>query len=387
MSDSPGIGSRSSTNTADTAGNIAKPSPQRPSNSTWASDLNANLQKDQQRSASPIRMNRNNNNNKNNNSSPISTPVGSHSSSRLANKRASIDALKAASNQLSRSITSSSPIANGMASINAAGAGPTTDSASILSSSLSSTATSFRRKSNATIAAGGTSNLSSSLSRSIPKNMQPIAEFQKRPLSSNSNNGSYLGRSMSPGRSLINGAVMGSSMNRPESPIDSLSEAEVARIVSEHLVSPTDSQDLGGEASQDAISAVNPQDIGSVSHTLLGGAVTREIYQWKEKRLNNTHQHRRRNSEPDLTVNRRSPELIRASDLREPGMFRRHFVTRKAEQEGRAPNIFTRNFIDFLALYGFYGGDVYPEDEDDEDESSVAESGRDEEAPDESTPL
>jgi proton-coupled amino acid transporter len=75
-------------------------------------------------------------------------------------------------------------------------------------------------------------------------------------------------------------------------------------------------------------------------------------------------------------------------------MFRRHFVSRKAEQEGRSPNIFTRNFIDFLALYGFYGGDVYPEDEDEDEDgeylpgqgpSGIA--GGDEEAPDETTPL
>ncbi|KAI9094428.1 transmembrane amino acid transporter protein-domain-containing protein [Phlyctochytrium arcticum] len=93
------------------------------------------------------------------------------------------------------------------------------------------------------------------------------------------------------------------------------------------------------------------------------GDATRDIYQWHEK--HGGPNHRRRNSEPDIRP-AHGPidgDIPRASDLREPGVFRRHFVQRQAEQEGKSfSNAITRNFLDFLALYGFYGGDVYPED-------------------------
>ncbi|KAI8853804.1 transmembrane amino acid transporter protein-domain-containing protein [Chytridium lagenaria] len=52
-------------------------------------------------------------------------------------------------------------------------------------------------------------------------------------------------------------------------------------------------------------------------------------------------------------------------------MFRRHFVSSRAELEGRQANIFTRNFIDFLLIYGFYGGDVVPDEDDDKDDSDL----------------
>jgi solute carrier family 36 (proton-coupled amino acid transporter) len=57
-----------------------------------------------------------------------------------------------------------------------------------------------------------------------------------------------------------------------------------------------------------------------------------------------------------------------ASDLREPGAFRRHFLHSKAKKEGRVANLLTRNFIDFLALYGLYGGDVVPSDDEGDDD-------------------
>ncbi|KAI8913262.1 transmembrane amino acid transporter protein-domain-containing protein [Gorgonomyces haynaldii] len=116
-------------------------------------------------------------------------------------------------------------------------------------------------------------------------------------------------------------------------------------IISEHLVNQE-----------------NNQDIGSVSHSLLGGAVTRDIYKWNEERQQNRP---RRNSEPELAIDPTAPH---ASDLREPGMFRRHFIANQAQMEGRPePNFVTRNFLDFLVLFGFFGGDVYPSDIEDEE--------------------
>jgi proton-coupled amino acid transporter len=63
-----------------------------------------------------------------------------------------------------------------------------------------------------------------------------------------------------------------------------------------------------------------------------------------------------------------SPVAPTASALQQPGAFRRQFITNKAKKEGkRPPNFLTSNFIDFLVLYGYFGGDVYPSDDDDSD--------------------
>ncbi|KAJ3325387.1 neutral amino acid transporter [Boothiomyces sp. JEL0866] len=126
---------------------------------------------------------------------------------------------------------------------------------------------------------------------------------------------------------------------------------EVNNIVAEHLVQPP--SDSGAS-------------FGSMSHSLVGGAITRDIYKWKENRESKEGQRQRRNSEPDVVIPV-SPTMQTAGDLREPGGFRRHFIQNKARREGKKPpNFVTSNFIDFLVLYGFYGGDVYPSDDEDE---------------------
>ncbi|KAJ3152739.1 neutral amino acid transporter [Geranomyces michiganensis] len=178
----------------------------------------------------------------------------------------------------------------------------------------------------------------------------------------------------------------GSPRPRPDLAEDrELTESEVARLVAEHLVLP-DNNDGSGDGNG-GLKGASPHGsfVGTVSHNLLGGEVTRDIYQWTERRENPAH--RRRNSEPDirdaaqhLDIQDGGTGIVgggggvggvpRASELREPGVFRRHFVQTQAQRSGRAlpSNIVTRNFLDFLALYGFYGGDVFPEDEDDEED-------------------
>ncbi|KAI8923811.1 transmembrane amino acid transporter protein-domain-containing protein [Entophlyctis helioformis] len=190
--------------------------------------------------------------------------------------------------------------------------------------------------------------------------------------------------SYSPSRGSFMRGAAGS--DRPDSadPTDGLTEDEVAMMISEHLVQPHDqaaagaaSASAGGPSGQQAFDAagrpLSVQSFGSVSHSLLGGEVTRSIYKWKENR---EAPRQRRNSEPDLVLAAQTAaaelnggdSIRRASELREPGMFRRHFVAAKARREGKhPPHFITRNFIDFLALYGFYGGDVYPSDDEDED--------------------
>ncbi|KAI9228499.1 MAG: transmembrane amino acid transporter protein-domain-containing protein [Piptocephalis tieghemiana] len=65
-----------------------------------------------------------------------------------------------------------------------------------------------------------------------------------------------------------------------------------------------------------------------------------------------------------------------ASSLRLPGGFRRHFIRRQAQASGAPePNIITRNFLDFLALYGHFAGDDFPDDGEEEEEEEEGEGG------------
>lgn len=86
----------------------------------------------------------------------------------------------------------------------------------------------------------------------------------------------------------------------------------------------------------------------------------------------------RSNSNPEIFSGIiQSPSLPSVAALREPGGFRRHFIAYKAKKEGKKPpNFLTSNFIDFLILYGFYGGDVYPSDDEDDEEDEESRFGR-----------
>ena len=168
--------------------------------------------------------------------------------------------------------------------------------------------------------------------------------------------GSSLSRS-GQNSSLPKGSVARNRMSsrRQSAAIDSDSDREnLAEVLSEHLVRKPVNR--GGHS------------FGSTAHSLMGGAITRDIYKLQEDSERGTKLNRS-NSTPDL------PSMARpqgTTSLLEPGGFRRNFITTQSRQQGRKePNFLTRNFIDFLVLYGHYGGDVYPSD----DESDQSEDG------------
>ena len=117
------------------------------------------------------------------------------------------------------------------------------------------------------------------------------------------------------------------------------------------------------------------------------GDTTRDIYKWSEKRTTPQFQRKRRMSDSEIgsAVDATS---LKASQLREPGMFRRHFIASQAMKQGTpAPNFITHNFIDFLALYGYFGGDVYPSDYDTDYDSPTEGIPEEDEEGDENQPL
>jgi hypothetical protein len=94
--------------------------------------------------------------------------------------------------------------------------------------------------------------------------------------------------------------------------------------------------------------------------------VVHDIYKWHESQ--ETPALKRRNSDTDVQSllaaaavsqshsNADEDEApLRARDLRQPGMFRRAFLATRQPEGRPLPSVITRNFIDFLVLYGFYG--------------------------------
>jgi proton-coupled amino acid transporter len=178
------------------------------------------------------------------------------------------------------------------------------------------------------------------------------------------------------------------SVSRPQSLIGDnvsvdLPDEEVARAVKRHLVSTSPSasiQYFNKPPSHYHSDGEECESTRSV-HQLPGGAITHDIYKWSED------QERKARSKRSKSVfvprhELSDPALVK---LRDPGGFRRHFVLDLAAKRGKKPpGWLTHTFVDFLALYGHFGGEDLSDDEgmssDDEGMGSDDESmGSDEE--------
>ncbi|CAO3626761.1 unnamed protein product [Cunninghamella blakesleeana] len=133
-------------------------------------------------------------------------------------------------------------------------------------------------------------------------------------------------------------------------------------------IHPNSNNDLD----QDWLSDLNNNQLSSSlvsnSHQLPGGAITHDIYKWAEDAELGKHKRQRSQS---VYLPRRNNELTEPTlaHLKDPGGFRRHFVVHKANREGKKPpHWMTRTFVDFLALYGHFGGEDLSDDEDEEDD-------------------
>lgn len=163
-----------------------------------------------------------------------------------------------------------------------------------------------------------------------------------------------------------------------------LPENQVAKVVKRHLVetSPTASFlstslqriSTNQSAGNDSVHS-NRTDTGSSGgehvpksvHQLTGGAITHDIYKWAE--VADAEQARRTRTR-SFHLPRNEPSDPSLARLRDPGGFRRHFVYSQAARKGKEPpHWMTRTFVDFLALYGHFGGEDLSDDEDEEGES------------------
>lgn len=153
-----------------------------------------------------------------------------------------------------------------------------------------------------------------------------------------------------------------------------MSDPQVAKVVKRHLVETSSSAASSLRASSIHRTDTNDSDNVKSVHQLPGGSITHDIYKWADDM--EQEQMARRQRSQSFALPRSEPLDPALARLKDPGGFRRHFVVDKAARQGRAPpHWMTRTFVDFLALYGHFGGEDLSDDEED------GEVGHDEEEP------
>ncbi|KAF9183639.1 neutral amino acid transporter [Haplosporangium sp. Z 11] len=147
---------------------------------------------------------------------------------------------------------------------------------------------------------------------------------------------------------------------------------EASKVVKKHLVLNSPSRDsfdsernaAGGSGGPSSFNGAHQDGANAevVDYTtafkLPGGAITRDVYKWQADQEN--EQNRRGRSRSFHLPRPMEPSV---STLKQPGGMRRYHMIMKAEAHGRQANVFTKSFIDFLAMYGHFAG----EDLDDEE--------------------
>lgn len=97
---------------------------------------------------------------------------------------------------------------------------------------------------------------------------------------------------------------------------------------------------------------------------LQGGDITRQLYKWQKDHEPDSIRTRNRSKSFDMP----RPVDPDTQNIKVPGGFRRNFISQRAQESHQAgpPTFLTRNFIEFLSIYGHFAGEEL-EDEDEED--------------------
>ncbi|KAG5366671.1 Vacuolar amino acid transporter 3 [Yarrowia sp. B02] len=152
-------------------------------------------------------------------------------------------------------------------------------------------------------------------------------------------------------------------------------DPEVVKAVGRHLVS--DDKNYG---------ATENENFDSLK--LQGGDITRQLYKWQKEHEEGGL---KRSKSFDAGEGASSSQAQDINSIKAPGGFRRNFIAQKVQQENGAdkpPTFLTRNFIEFLSIYGHFAGEELEEDdEDDDDDDYDGDDEVDENDYDEETPL
>lgn len=154
---------------------------------------------------------------------------------------------------------------------------------------------------------------------------------------------------------------------------------ENPEIINKHLVQPQDNGDNddnndGKSGSSKAGSGAEEGEFSSLQ--LQGGDITRQVYRWTESEMQGQKLSQRRRS---FNIARPEPEdeTMNIHSIRVPGGFRRDYLRRTGgdpdqdlvhsvadpEQGLPQPQIPTSSFLEFLTLYGHFGGEELEEDD------------------------
>ncbi|KAI1371324.1 transmembrane amino acid transporter protein-domain-containing protein [Hypoxylon crocopeplum] len=175
-----------------------------------------------------------------------------------------------------------------------------------------------------------------------------------------------------------------------DTPVSEQSRHE-AQVVSEHLPSGYSaafdgqpSQDTSAATSSSAPDLTDPAS-GESSLKLQGGDIHRDLF----KTAARVKMHKRAATfhHPQDFSGDNEPEGLTVSDQLAPGGFRRAFIRQKQQPEiWAARNPVTRNFVEFLELYGSFAGEDLA---DSDDEAVLSEEGEEEDEgpPGETRPL
>ncbi|KAL2111281.1 hypothetical protein VUR80DRAFT_10348 [Thermomyces stellatus] len=149
---------------------------------------------------------------------------------------------------------------------------------------------------------------------------------------------------------------------------------EDPEVVKRHLVQPDDagsetSSSNNGKGKQPAEGDGRDEEFSSLR--LQGGDVTRGIYKWSEEADARNKVQRSKS----FHVPRPEPEseVLDIKNMKVPGGFRRDYIRRTMNdpsgagtedgEPGREPRLFTTSFMEFLTLYGHFGGEELEEDD------------------------
>ena len=145
------------------------------------------------------------------------------------------------------------------------------------------------------------------------------------------------------------------------------------------LQSKPDEASLGHERHVSASMGLGDDEFSSLQ--LQGGDVTRQVYKWTEGAESQRFGGRAKRSQ-SYHISRPQPEssVLDINSIKVPGGFRRDYLRRKAPspspsrrdppnglesavQERKQPRFITRNFIEFLTIYGHFAGEELEEDD------------------------
>jgi len=155
-------------------------------------------------------------------------------------------------------------------------------------------------------------------------------------------------------------------------------DVQAARVISDHLPSGYTAGYVAGSDAAEASKDSDEEEAES-SLQLQGGDIHRDLYKIHHR---GKLQHRAATfSHPQLSTSNEDDEQPTVADQLAPGGFRREFVRKKYGRFNPAVMPVTRNFVEFLALYGSFAGEDL---EDSEDESALEDE---EQAPSETRPL